>query len=299
MRRKPTLKLKGAHWWEEPERRKKVALTALFGLVVLALCLGAALAAGRLFPSTPEPTLTVTSPATVARTPTASLTPVPTDTPTPTRTPTPTPEPSPTPPADPQGDVGTYESGDPTEGVTGGVDIRVASVDADLRVVLQPTEGVPAPLAEWATEEEALLWIALHEPVPDPPAGYTEWLFALDLDGDVETGRPVGSSRINPDLGMEVAVAAYYDPASGEYATYFLVWDPAKGDWAYGPGRARFILDEARTLVGLAVPLEALTQTVAQITGVTIAPEAIKGRAAALSKVEGQKVIDFYPDLPD
>jgi hypothetical protein len=49
----------------------------------------------------------------------------------------------------------------------------------------------------------------------------------------------------------------------------------------------------------LALPLEALTQTVAQVTGVTIVPEAVKGRAAALSQVEGQKVIDFYPDLPD
>ena len=302
MRKKLTPRIKGARWWEDRERRRKVVLMVLFGLTVLALCVGAALAASRLFPSTPEPTPTVTSPATVAPvTPTALLTPVPTDTPPPTGTPAPapTPEPSPTPPADPQGDVGTYGSGDPVEGVPGGVDIRVASVDADLRVVLQPTEGMPAALAEWATEEEVLLWIALYEPVLDPPAGYTEWLFALDLDGDVETGRPVGSSRINPDLGMEVAVAAYYDPSSGEYATYFLVWDPAKGDWAYGPGRARFTLDESRTLVGLALPLEALTQTVAQVTGVTIVPEAVKGRAAALSQVEGQKVIDFYPDRPD
>jgi hypothetical protein len=300
MRRKSTLRV--ARWEDKRERRRKVALMVLFGLTVLALCVGAALAVSRLFPSAPEPTPTATSPATVAPvTPTALLTPVPTDTPPPTGTPAPvpTPEPSPTPPADPQGDVGTYESGDPVEGVPGGVDIRVASVDADLRVVLQPTAGVPAELAEWATEEEVLLWIALYEPVLDPPAGYTEWLFALDLDGDVETGRPVGSSRINPDLGMEVAVAAYYDPSSGEYATYFLVWDPAKGDWAYGPGRARLTLEESRTLVGLALPLEALTQTVAQVTGVTVVPEAVKGRAAALSQVEGQKVIDFYPDRPD
>jgi len=234
-------------------------------------------------------------------TPTASLTPRPTDTPTPTETPapTPTPKPSPTPLADPQGDVGIYDSGDPVEGVPGGVDIRAASVDADLRVVLQPTEGVPTELAEWATEEEVLLWIALHEPVPDPPSEYTEWLFVLDLDGDVETGRPVDSARINPDLGMEVAIAAYYSPSSEEYATYFLVWDPAKGGWTYGPGKARFILDESRTLVGLALPLETLTQTVAQITGVTVVPEAVKGRAAALSRVEEQRVIDFYPDRPD
>jgi hypothetical protein len=183
------------------------------------------------------------------------------------------------------------------------VDIRVASVGLDLRVDLQPATEVPAELADWAAEgeeeEELLLWIALHDPVPDPPAEYTEWLFALDLDGDVETGRPVDSARINPDLGMEVAIGAYYQPASGEYATYFLVWNAAQESWAEGPDQVRFTLDESRTLVGLAVPLETLTQTVAQVTDVTAVPEAAKGRAAALSWMDEGRVIDFYPDRPD
>jgi len=300
MRKKPTSKVRVPRWWEERDRRAKAALMALFGLGVLALCVGAGLAASRLFLPTPEPTPTVTPPPTVApATPTATRTPTPTDTPTPTETPTPKPSPTPTPLADPQGDVGTYESGDPVEGVPAGVDIRTASVDAGLRVVLQPAEGVPAGLAAWATAGEVLLWIALYEPVPDPPAGYVEWVFALDLDGDVGTGRPVGSARINPDLGMEVAVAAYYEPDTAEYATYFLVWDPARGAWTIGPQEVRFTLDESRTLVGLALPLQTLTQMVAQTTGVTLVPEAVKGRAAALSSVEGQRVIDFCPDRPE
>jgi hypothetical protein len=179
------------------------------------------------------------------------------------------------------------------------VDIRAANIGADLQVALQPAEGVPVELSDWATEDEILLWVSLYNPVPDPPVTYTEWLFALDLDGDVGTGRPAGSARINPDLGMEVAVAVYYDPVSKEYGLYSLAWDPTQEGWTSGPGEVRFTLSESRTLVGLAMPLETLTQTVAQVTGVTAVPEAVKGRAAALVTIEGQKAIDFYPDRPD
>lgn len=224
-------------------------------------------------------------------------TPVP-PTPTPTLTATPTPEAVAPPPADPQGDVGSYETGTPVEGVPPGVDIRAASVGADLRVVLQPTEGVPAELAGWAAEGEGLLWIALHEPVPDPPTIYMDWLIALDVDGDAGTGRPADSARINPDLGDEAVVGVSYDPAVGDFEVYFLVWDTAQGSWAAGPEVVRYKLDESRTLIGLALPLETLTQTIAQTTGVTLAPEAVKGRAAAFSYVGEQRVIDFYPDRP-
>jgi len=234
----------------------------------------------------------------VACTPRPTPVPSPTIAPPPTATPTPEAATAP-PPADAQGDVGIYESGAPVEAAPTGVDIRVASVGPDLRVVLQPTAGVPTELADWSTEEEVLLWIVLHDPVLDPPEVYTEWLFALDLDGDTATGRPVGSARINPDLGTETAIGVYYDPASGEYVPYFLVWDPAQEDLVPKPDVPRFTLDESRTLVGLAMPLEILTQTVAQTTGVTVVPEAVKGRAAVLSYVGEQGVVDFYPDRPE
>jgi hypothetical protein len=195
--------------------------------------------------------------------------------------------------------VGDYGSGEPVEEPPAGVDIRVASPGLDLRVALQPGEGTPAELAEWVAEGEALLWIALHEPIPDPPTRYVEWLFALDLDGDLETGRQAGVARINPDLGMEAAIGMYYNPANEQYAAYFLVWDPEQGGLIPKLGPVRFTLDESRTLIGLALSLETLTQTVAQTTGVTVAPEAVRGRAAALSDVGGQRVIDFYPDRPE
>jgi hypothetical protein len=188
------------------------------------------------------------------------------------------------------------------------MDISGASPGPDLRVALQPADDVPAELAGWAAEDEVLLWITLYEPIPELPAEYREWVFALDLDGDIETGRPAGSARINgrpagsarinPDLGMEVAVALYYDPASEEYGTYLLVWDTDQGKWATGP-ETRYYLGEPRTLVGLALPLETLTQVVAETSGVTVVSEAARGRAAALAETGEQKMIDFYPDLPD
>jgi hypothetical protein len=294
---RPTLRDRAAQWWDRLDRRVKLALVALFGLIVVALFVGAALAASRAFLSGPEPTPTVESPISVPPTPTTVPTPIPTDTPPPTDTPTP--QPSPTPPADTQGDVGTYDTGAAVETPPAGTDIRAASVGPDLRVALQPTADVPASLSGWLAEGEVLLWIALYEPVPDPPEGYTEWLFALDLDGDAATGRPADSARINPDLGMEVALGAYYQPASGEYATYFLVWNPNQGGWAEGPDELRFTIDDSRTLVGLALPLETLTQTVSQTTGVTVVPEAVKGRAAALAGAGAQRAIDFYPDRPE
>jgi hypothetical protein len=230
---------------------------------------------------------------------TPTPTPVPSPTPTPTPTATPTLEPTPTPPADLQGDVGSYESGAPVEGAPAGVDIRAASVAPDLRVDLQPTEGVPAELAGWASEGEALLWIALHEPIPAPPAVFIDWLFALDLDGDITTGRPAGTGRVNPDLGTEATIGVSYSPASGEYEPYFWVWDPAQEDWTEVADEVRLYLSESRTLIGLALPLETLTQNVAQTTGVTVVPEAVKGRAGALSYAGAQGVIDFYPDRPE
>jgi len=217
----------------------------------------------------------------------------------PTPTSAPTPEPSPTQPPDPQGDVGTYESGESVEGVPAGVDIRVASVGANLQVVLQPTEGVPAELAEWASEEEVLLWISLYDPVPDPPMVFTDWVFVLDLDGDVATGRPAGAVRVNPDLGYEVAIGVSYNDASGEYEPYLLVWDQANLALVSKPDKPRFVLDEARTLIGLALPLETLTENVEQATGMTLVPGDVKGRAAVQSRAGGQKVIDFCPDRPD
>ena len=296
-------------------QRVKVTWMIVVGFIVLILCVGAVLSAYRLFRSTPEPTATLpatvvpptctVTPTPIATSPVVTITPTLTDTPPPTQTPTPistatpTPEPFPTPLSDPQGDVVAYGSGEPIEQVPSGVDISAASVDADLRVVLQPAGGVPAELAAWAAEDEVLLWISLYDPVPDPPTVFTDWLFVLDMDGDVTTGRPTGAVRINPDLGYEVAIGVSYNNVSAEYESYFLVWDQAQQALVSKPDAPRFVLAETRALIGLALPLETLTENVEQTAGVTLVPGDVKGRAAVQSYAQGQKVIDFCLNLPD
>jgi len=311
-------------------QRGKEVRGMVFGIVaLLVLCIISVLVAQTLFPpvseleptSTSSITVATITPAQVIESPPTSA-PVPTDGPMPTDSPlpantaapteaspptptrettpvaTPSPEPLTIPLSDSQADIVFYNSLAPVADAPAGIDIRAASVAPDLRVSLQATEGTPAELSNWA-EGKVLLWLALHDPIPDPPAVYTEWLFALDLDGNTATGRPPGSLRINPDLGVEVAIGAFYDPGSGGYALYSLVWDPNQESWADGPGGIHYIISESRTLVGIALPLETLTQSAAQVTGVTVAPEAARGRAAALATVDGQRIIDFYPDRPE
>ena len=304
----------------DQQRAKRVWATVFGVVIAFVVCIGAALIAYPLLQSMREPTPSVTSPAVAAPTsaaptlasmstlaPVSTSTPVPPSTPVPTQTSAPTsapttgpsPEPSPTPPSDLQGDVGAYESGAPVEGVPGGVDIRTANIDADQQVTLQPGGGVPSELAGWTAEEEILLWVSLYDPIPDPPAAFTDWVFVLDLDGDATSGRPVGAVRINPDLGYEVAIGISYNDAGGEYEPYFLVWDPTRSALLPQSDRPRFVLSESRTLIGLALPLETLIQTVAQTAGVTLAPEEVKGRVAVVSRAGEQRVVDFYPDRPD
>ena len=191
----------------------------------------------------------------------------------------------------------SYTSLTPVQDAPAGVDIRAASIGSDQRVTLQTTGDAPPELSGWA-DGQIRLWINLYDPIPDPPTVYTEWLFALDLDGNVETGRPAGSLRINPDLGVEVAIGVDYDPNSQAYETYFLVWDTAQASWTDGPAGAQFIVSDSRTIIGLALSMDTLTQSVARISGVTVLPETVKGRAAALATAT-EKIIDFYPDLPD
>jgi hypothetical protein len=289
-------------------------MTSVGVVVILVLCIVGVMLVRMFWPSRSEPAASTSTPTATAL---PTSTPVPPAAPTsvpgatqviaPTETPilqtpstvAPLPEPSPTPVLDVQGDVGVYGSGALIEGAPGGVDIRSASVDVDLRLALQPDEQVPAELAQWAGEGELLLWLSFYDPIPDPPPVYADWVFALDVDGDATTGRPVGTAQINPDLGYEAAIGVTYNDTQGAYERYFLVWDPARSALVLRPDVPRFIVTESRTLIGMALPLETLTQAVQETAGVAFVPEEVRGRAAAQSRAAGQKVIDFCPDRPE
>jgi hypothetical protein len=239
----------------------------------------------------------------VACTPTPTPTPLPTAPPTamPTATLAPEDMPTATPSSetDPEGDVGSYESGTPVESWPLGIDIRAASVRPNLNLTLQPSENIPAELAEWREEDDALFWISLYEAIPDPPVSYSNWLFVLDADGDAETGRPAGTVRINPDLGDEVALGVSYNTSTGAFEPYSLVWDTENAEWAIGP-EIRYTLAVSRTVVGFAVSMEGLGEALSTTTGITLTSESVKGRAGAESyTAAGERVIDFYPNLPE
>jgi len=236
-----------------------------------------------------------------------ACTPTPTATPLPTLPPTPTPEqtpsPSPTTPtgssADPEGDIGAYETGAAVESPPAGIDIAEASLGPDLRVNLEPGDNLPDQLAGFGEEGEIVFWLSLHDAVPDPPPSYMNWLFVVDTDGNTETGRPVGSRRINPDLGDELAVGVSYNTNTSAYEPYSLVWDTEEGAWATGP-EVRYTFGEERSVVGLALSQEALAESVAAAGAAELSPEAALGRAAAETYLaDGTRVIDFYPDLPE
>lgn len=235
----------------------------------------------------------------VACTPTPTATPRPTA--LPTATPTVTPEPTATPSdnPDPEGDIGAYETGSAVESPPAGLDISAASIGPNLQLDLQGEEDVPEELVDWTEEGETLFWMSLYDAVPDPPLVYTNWLFVLDVDDNTETGRPVGSRRINPDLGDEVAVGVSYNVNTEAYEPYCLVWDTENDQWVDGP-EARYTFGESRNVVGLALSLEALEEAISQAGAASLAPEAATGRAAAESYLaDGTRVIDFYPNLPE
>jgi len=294
----PASRVDIAGWWYELDQRVKIGMAAGLGVIVIILCIAAILLARAFFPpaSSGEPTVTVESPVSVMPTvPPPTWTPEPTEVPAPTDTPMPEPT-TPVFPVDAQDDAVVYETGDPVEEIPDGIDIRVASIGADMAVALESPEEVPEALDGWATEDEVLLWVELYEPVPEEPAEKLEWFFALDMDGDTATGRPAGQRPINPDLGYEAAIALAYDPGTGAYSTYCLVW--AAGSWVAGPD-VRYTIDESATLIGLAISREELIQSVADNSGVTAVPDGVKGRAAAFSATGQARITDFYPELPE
>jgi hypothetical protein len=282
-------------WWYNLDQRAKIGLAVGLGVFVVILCIAAILIARSAFaPSPTEPT--VMSPLSVLPTVAPpTRTPSPTDVPSPIDTPVPTATPVPT---DAQGDIVTYDDAlAPVEDVPAGVDIRTASVGPDMKVTLGIPAEVPEPLVGWAADDDVLLWIELYDPIPDPPTERLEWIFVLDVDGDVETGRPAGDRPINPDLGYEVAVSLYYDPDRAQFFTYYAVWDADTASWVTSAD-VRYTIDESRTLIGLAVSRAALVAAVESASGVTVVDSAVMGRVAALAGQGAARVADFYPNVP-
>lgn len=218
-------------------------------------------------------------------------------TPTPTAVP-PTAAPTATPtsgavvslPDDAQDDVATFDGGAPTVAVPVGMDLRSASVGEQLSVVLQPTAGVPEALAGFAGADDVLVWIVLHDPLPDTPTQDLDWVFVLDLDGNQATGRLPGQSVTGLDAGLGDEVVLALRSRGGTYEPYWLIWSAGQQNYVERTDTIRSRFGDSNTLIGLAVPLE----TLAQAAGVTPVPGAAKGRAGTISY--SLQLVDLYPE---
>ena len=302
--------IQATEWWNEQDSRIKtiavIAPVVLLCISCMAITFGLRGWMNR--SAAPEPSPTPTAAPTLAAilppTPTATSisTPMPASTPTPTSTPTPI---ATLPAADPPNDIVYYDMADVSQLVQdppAGMDIRSASVAADMRMNLEPAaQDIPAGLSGCAiTDDEALLWIELYEPIiPGTRASDFYWLFVLDLDGDATTGRPSGTTAINPDLGYEAAI--YLDYSNNGFSSYFLIWDEENAGFSplISEGM-RHCLGEPNTFIGIVLSTNVLNQKVEEFAKITPVLDAIKGRAAAETYIDGtQRVIDFYPNLPE
>ena len=254
----------------------------------------------------PPPTPTQLPPPTPPTlTPTAAP-PEPTPTATAARSPLPTPTAITTQAVclDRSGDLARYDTLAPVRRAVQGADIQRASLDDARHPVTTLPPDLRAEIGDWDQETSLILWMTLYQPVPDeaaPGEPDTEryWLFALDLDGDSTTGRPVGDGVINPDMGVEVTIGVKWDPELGaEREPYIYVWnaDTGTSDRRTEGVEARF--SRARDAVFVRIGVDLLSELVRQYSETEFDPTRAVGRAAALAVTDEGMVADFCPDLP-
>ncbi|MGC9356808.1 MAG: hypothetical protein ACP5GX_03030 [Anaerolineae bacterium] len=197
-----------------------------------------------------------------------------------------------------QGDLLDYETLVPVTLTVPEADIQTTCFDAESHLV----DTLPPEIAEQIAggrEDSLVLWTTLHAPVPITPTRLSYWLFALDTDADLDTGRPVGDGAINPDLGAELTAGIYSDPGSGiQFQPYLLVWDAAEGDMVRHAFAAELAFTPDRRTIILALPREPLNEVLVEVAQVVPRWEGIVGRAATLASSELGLVVDFCPNLP-
>ena len=284
----------------EPQRGDSRALA----LVHVVACVD-----GRPLPP-PKPT-ELPPPAPPTLTPTATLTPTPRKpTPSPTATlprsplPTPTVVPALAVCLDPSGDLVRYDTLAPVTATAPGADLARASIDRQGRPVTTLPSELRAEVSDWDAQTSLILWMALYDPVPDTaapgePGTEQYWLFALDVDGESLTGRPLGDGAINPDMGVEVTIGVKAAPALGpEPEAYVYIWNAvARTSVRKTEGvEARF--SRGRDVVFLRISLDDLAREVRQLSGTEVDWGQAVGRAATLTMTAGGMLADFCPALP-
>lgn len=253
--------------------------------------------------ATLPPTLTASPTSTARPTSTSRPTATPTSTATPTPLPTATPSVTPTPVSaaatDGVEDLFDYRTLAPVTYTVSSADIRAASFDGAGRWTASAPPAVTSRLSAYTEGETLSLWVSLQAPIPLTVTRPAYWLFALDTDAELTTGRPVGDGAINPDMGAELTAGVYCDPANGiQFEPYLLVWDVATGGMArYDVTADVAFTSDRRTLI-LILPRAALADALVERAQVEPQWDRVVGRAAAMTSADSGMIIDFCPDLP-
>lgn len=257
----------------------------------------------------PSPTALPSSSPTLRPTPThtpSPTTPTPTaepDTPipTPALTPSPTPAASPTPvlAVDRRGDLVDYDTFAPIANAPTGADIRLACFDQDLQLIRSIPGELAAEIRDWNTAGYLILWMTLYEPVPEILEQDRYWLFALDSDGSLASGRPPGDGPVIPDLGPEVSIGVRSMPAAGiTFEVYLYVWNTAIQDSEVHSAQAEARLGTTREAIFIRVPYDVLESLIRELSQTEPRWERATGRAATIVSTGTGRAIDFFPELP-
>jgi hypothetical protein len=198
---------------------------------------------------------------------------------------------------DPENDLFDYTTLAPIDDAPLGSDILLACFDADLHLLRTVPPELTGEVGDWASEEDVVLWITLHKPVPQTIDTSISWLFALDTDDDPTTGRPLNTGVINPDIGSEVTVGVRLDQ-TGEVYPYIYTWNAATGNSDLSDTGLEARVSTARDAVLIRVPMATLTILITSSSQAEPDWDSVVGRAATLVVLDDGAAIDFFPERP-
>ena len=200
---------------------------------------------------------------------------------------------------DAAGDLVSFDTLEPVAIAPPGTDIRAACFNSEGQLMRAIPDELAGEVSDWDTEENLVLWLTFHEPVPTVPDVERYWIFALDVDGNTATGRPVDEGKINPDIGVEVTIGVHSNPAAGiELAPYIMVWNTRLVTSEPLTLELEARLSTARDALFVRVPADLLAEIVRSFSEVEPNWDQTSGRALATATTSEGTVADFAPERP-
>ncbi|MBN1976698.1 MAG: hypothetical protein JW918_04780 [Anaerolineae bacterium] len=200
---------------------------------------------------------------------------------------------------DAAGDLVSFDTLGPVAFAPPGTDIRAACFASERQLMRTVPEELAGKVSDWDTKENLVLWLTFHEPVPTVPDMERYWIFALDVDGNTATGRPIDEGKINPDIGVEVTIGVHSNPTAGiELSPYIMIWNTrlATSELVAMDLDAR--LSTTRDALFVRIPEKQLAETIRAVSGVEPNWNQAAGRALATATTSEGTVADFAPERP-